>query len=352
MKKKGDFQLSPIIKAIIVLLVVVVIIFFWNSTAFAGIRAILGFDVPGQNQNIEPLTNYDFYNIFVNQYQACKLSPFTECRCEITSLESRLPAGYAIELTESGGNVEINLVKFTGIYKTTNSETFQFENMEKDTAAKLLIINNDKLLAKQEYSVNWETRNGVKYPKFDDFTEKIKISIFATQEVRKDQGIGGIQLSAGTYLGTSTKDDEYSTIWLDEFTNYIYKYSLEKTGFLAKKQIERGGAKWDDIEECTAPKNVVEANEKFESFVKEINDVNSGTGSTKTVKLELPADYTLKQEGSELLLNYAYYPKKEIQKSATSLCPTDKDLPNGNYALAKDNSVAGSPCVIMQLQNP
>lgn len=323
MNKKGDFQVSPIIKAIIVLLVVVVIISFWNSTAFAGIKAFLGFNIPGQNQNIEPLTNYDFYNGFVDQYQACKLSPFTECRCKITSLENRLPTGYAIELAESGGDIEISLAKFS-----LNKEC-QFISKERDDAAESATIKDTKLFTMQA----------------TQFTEKNKISILGVYKA------GDCSLD-GTLIKDYSAGDPNKVFFALTFSNNIYKKSPTEMWLLSNTQLDYIKPSWDDLEECTAPEDAVEANEKFEAFIKEINDLNTGAESTKTVKLELPADYTLKQEGSELLLNYAHYSKQEIKKSATSLCPAYNDLPNGNYALTRTRLDPGITCIMIQPPNP
>ncbi|MBI2128630.1 hypothetical protein HYU07_00175 [Candidatus Woesearchaeota archaeon] len=319
--KKGDFQFSPIIRAIIVILVVIVVIFLWNSTAFAGIKAFLGFKIPGQDQQIEPLTNYDFYNTFVKEYRECKLSPFKECRCKMTSLENRLPAGNAIELTENGGNVEISLVEFTLKYE---NDKCRFSAKEKDAAAEPAIIKNDAL-----FTLDFKV------------AEKNKLTIFA---ITKSSGCP----LEGTLIKDYSTGNQEDVLPAGGFSNHIARFE-SRTQFFSKDQLDYIRSKWEKLVECKAPKNAEEADQKFEAFIKEIDEFNSGSETTKNIKLGLPESYKIKLTGIEVSL---YWSKYELTKSATSLCSTDKDLPNGNYLLTKTRSDPGITCVMTELQNP
>ena len=307
-------KLVQFILGILVFLVALGIIGFIIS----GGKAFLGFKIPGQDQQIEPLTNYDFYNAFVKEYKMCKLSPLTECRCKITSLENRLPAGYAIELTESGGDVEISLLKFTLAYE---DDRCRFNTKEKDTAVEQSIIKNDALFTL-------------------DGTKKTKLMIVA---IRKGSGCP----LEGTLLNDySTGNQENVLPTLGSFSNHIARFE-SRTQFFSKDQHDYIKSKWDKLFECKTPENIEEADKKFEAFFKEINDFNSGTEATKTIKLELPKSYKMMQTGIEVSL---YWGSNKLTSSPTSLCSTDKDLLNGNYILTKDYVDARSTCVRMEKQ--
>lgn len=357
--KTGQWTFDKIVKGIAVMLIVIVFIVIFNSTAREGIEKLLGIQLPGSIQLKEqPLTNYDFYNTFVEEYQACKLSDDFDCRCPITSLEGRLPVGYVINLFEKENNVEIYLFKYEGFEKTEAATTAVMKGYEKDNSAELKAIKNDRLFSNKIKEAKWGKRDDYKYLKRDELDDVSRILIFRIQDEKKVL----YGSSPGTYIEAyATLSPEFLVHSVGrKFSNFIYKLSKSDTAFVAENLLKpeqkvwwnlfsfySPSELWNSMRQCSVPEALKETILKFESIVEDIADFYSEGETTKEIEIGFAEKYSLKQENAELIL---YYMTNEIKRSATQLCPTNKELPNGNYALTKDHSDVGSTCVEAEKQ--
>jgi len=185
-----------------------------------------------------------FFSQFVEDYKKCKLSPSTDCFCQITFPSTS--ENHVLEIINNPSS------KITSAPQHIESDLTYFEN----------VLTSPSVIQEGEFAVM----------NFVDFADVERLYLYKTElcTTKDVKGSNDIDFSKGV----------------------LYKFDNEKTAFLSKNV---------GLKRCDTVPNVLEANEEFAGFLKLINECRQGPCS---YPIKIPENFNLLVEGQKLKLKY------------------------------------------------
>ena len=209
-----------------------------------------------------------FFSQFVEDYKKCKLSPSTDCFCQITFPSTS--ENHVLEIINNPSS------KITSVTLYSNAElsscgtisprgklnTSAPQHIESDLTYFENVLTSPSVIQEGEFAVM----------NFVDFADVERLYLYKTElcTTKDVKGSNDIDFSKGV----------------------LYKFDNEKTAFLSKNV---------GLKRCDTVPNVLEANEEFAGFLKLINECRQGP---RSYPIKIPENFNLLVEGQKLKLKY------------------------------------------------